>query len=124
VLCHADIHTANVLYDGKRFHIVDWDGALLAPKERDLMFTTGAGAGGAVSYDDNQTLFFKGYGEPEIDRMALAYYRCDWVVQDIGEFGHTIFSDAGDETRADNARLVRGMFNPGETVEVAEQSTV
>jgi spectinomycin phosphotransferase len=126
VICHADIHTANILIDGEqRFHIVDWDGALLAPKERDLMFVTGAGAGGAVAYDEKQTLFFQGYGETEIDMRVLAYYRCDWVVQDVGEFGYTIFDpSAGDETRADNARLVRGMFNPGETVEVADQSVV
>lgn len=127
VLCHADIHTANVLIDHqKRFHIVDWDGAMFAPKERDLMFVTGAGAGGMVAYGERvKTLFFEGYGEAEVDSMALAYYRCDWVVQDIGEFAHSVFnSDDGDETRANNARLVRGMFNPGETVEVAEQTVV
>lgn len=127
VLCHADIHTANILIDGEnRFHIVDWDGAMLAPKERDLMFVTGAGAGGMVAYGERvKTLFFRGYGEQQIDEMALAYYRCDWVVQDIGEFGYTIFDpSAGDETRADSARLVRGSFSPGETVEVADQSVV
>lgn len=43
VLCHADIHASNILVDGRdALYIVDWDGPLLAPKERDLMFIDGA----------------------------------------------------------------------------------
>ena len=33
VLCHADLHTWNVLVDaGRRLWIVDWDEAVLAPR--------------------------------------------------------------------------------------------
>ena len=44
VLCHADAHIFNILIDSQgRFHIVDWDGIILAPKERDLMFMLSSG---------------------------------------------------------------------------------
>ena len=126
VLCHADIHTANVLVnDAGQIFIVDWDGALLAPKERDLMFVTGAGAGAIVAFGERaQDLFFDGYGAAEIDPLALAYYRCDWVVQDVAEFGSTILlkQDVGDETRASVLRNVIGIFEPGNTADVAYHS--
>ena len=42
VLCHGDLHTDNLLVDAEgRLAVVDWDGLLLAPRERDLMFATG-----------------------------------------------------------------------------------
>ena len=37
VLCHGDIHEDNILLaDSGRKYIIDWDNAILAPKERDL----------------------------------------------------------------------------------------
>ena len=46
VLCHGDIHTANVLIDNAGgLFIVDWDLPILAPKERDLMFVVGGPVG-------------------------------------------------------------------------------
>jgi spectinomycin phosphotransferase len=39
VLCHGDLHLANLLVDGGgRLAVVDWDGVSLAPRERDLCF--------------------------------------------------------------------------------------
>jgi len=83
VLCHGDIHAWNVLIatDGHLF-IVDWDGAILAPKERDLMFI-GAGIGGIWDKPEEQAWFFERYGQTPIDYTALAYYRNERIVQDI-----------------------------------------
>jgi hypothetical protein len=46
VLCHADLHTWNVLVDAdQQLWIVDWDEAIVAPKERDMMFVGWAASG-------------------------------------------------------------------------------
>jgi spectinomycin phosphotransferase len=120
VLCHADIHTANILLDsdGKLF-VVDWDEVLLAPKERDLMFVVGGAA-----ETDAEALFFKGYGVAAIDRLALAYYRYEWVVQELGDYGGRVLltHDGGAETRRHAVRSFRELFQPGDVVEAAYES--
>ncbi len=121
VLCHSDIHVANVLIgnDGRLF-IVDWDQPLLAPRERDLMFIVGSAGVVAVSADD-QARFLRGYGDAEIDPVAFAYYRYDWVVQDVGEFGLSGFGFQGgsDDTRRDAIQWVRAILGPGDALDAA-----
>jgi spectinomycin phosphotransferase len=44
VLCHGDLRGDNLLGDrAGRVWLVDWDGAMLAPRERDLVLFTGRG---------------------------------------------------------------------------------
>lgn len=125
VLCHADIHTANLLIsdEGKIF-VVDWDGVLLAPKERDLMFVVEAAVGGVCIESKEEKLFFEGYGETEINPLALAYYRYEWVVQDIGDYGERVFlmHDVGEETKKASVQGLMAMFSPGDVVDSAYQS--
>jgi len=124
VLCHADIHTANLLITPEdRLFIVDWDQPILAPKERDLMFVLGA-VGGDARTPRQEDLFFQGYGGVQIDALAMAYYRYEWVVQEIGAWGEDVFlrDDVGDETRQDSAKHFRYLFEPGDVVEAAYQS--
>ena len=120
VLCHGDIHAWNVLVrsDGG-FCIVDWDETILAPRERDLMFADG-GIGGL---DNDGRAFFAGYGEVSIDPVVMAYYRFEWVVQELVEFGEVVFDrDAGDATRADAVASIAGLFEPDNVVEAASQA--
>ncbi len=124
VVCHADAHTHNVLVDREgRLFIIDWDETILAPRERDLMFV-GAGIDGPKYGPRETTLFYQGYGEVTPDPLAMAYYRIEWAVQDLGEFGTQIFSadDIGDETKADSLRLIRDMFAPGHSLDRARAS--
>jgi spectinomycin phosphotransferase len=125
VLCHADIHTANLLLDpaGQLF-VVDWDQPILAPKERDLMFVVGASLGGFVVDGNAERLFFQGYGQTEINWLAIAYYRYAWVVQDLGDYAERVFlmENTGEETKRAAVQGLMAMFAPGDVVDVAYQS--
>jgi spectinomycin phosphotransferase len=86
VVCHGDLHAGNVLVDGDRsLAIVDWDDPVLAPKERDLMFV-GAGIGGVWNGPAESDAFYRGYGPTTVNADALAYYRCERVVEDVAVY--------------------------------------
>lgn len=99
VCCHADLHPANLIRDDcGRVFVIDWDDVMLAPRERDFIFLKEPGA----------TAFWEGYGWPQIDWVALTYYRWERVVQDIIECARDLFGKErprGEETGADIARL-------------------
>jgi spectinomycin phosphotransferase len=125
VLCHADIHTANLLLsDHGDLFVVDWDQPILAPKERDLMFVVEDATGGSVVEGKPETLFFKGYGEVTIDPLVLAYYRYEWVVQEIGDYGERVFlmEDASDALKEESTNGFIELFNPGDVVDAAYHS--
>ena len=119
VLCHADIHTANLLLsDDDKIYIVDWDETMLASKERDLLFVMGS-----IFNDTSdgrwEQLFFEGYGETEVDPLALTYYRYDWCVEDIGAFSERIFDmeNTGEATKRDSLWWFKHLFAEGNSVE-------
>jgi spectinomycin phosphotransferase len=121
VPCHGDIHGRNVLIDSTGvLHVVDWDTALLAPKERDLMFI-GAGVGGIWNDDREGALFYEGYGPANVSAAVLAYYRYDRIVEDIAVTSHEILSkDFSDADREKWARQLERQFLPGNVVEMAQ----
>ena len=125
VVCHADMHTGNVIVDPTgRPWIIDWDDVVLAPKERDLMFVVGGGISAALVDDDATARFLEGYGETDIDEAALSYYRHAWAVQDIGSYAGRVILDpsASPGQRDDAARILVGLFAPGEIVDLAARS--
>lgn len=120
VLCHGDIHAANVLINGNgKFYVVDWDTLILAPKERDLMFI-GGGIGGAWNKPEEDRLFYQGYGQVKINQTALAYYRHERIVEDVVEFCSRILdSDNGGRDRDVWLRKFTNAFLPNNVVEIA-----
>lgn len=121
VLCHADLHTWNVMIDRDgELWIVDWDDVIHAPNERDLMFFV-AGIGAGLVEPHETEWFFEGYGDVAVDPLALSYYRHAWAVQDIGGYGERVFltPDIGEESRSHAARILLGLFDPGGIVELA-----
>ena len=118
VLCHADIHTANILVtDEPYMFIVDWDDTLLAPKERDLMFVLE----GNTTQTTEERLFLDGYGKTEMYQLAFAYYRYEWCVQEIGDFGARIFlsSEVGTSTKQAAVQGFKKLFSRGDVIEAA-----
>ena len=126
VLCHADIHTGNVLLDtAGQVWIVDWDETILAPRERDLMFAVGGGISARLVGPREERCFVAGYGAgygaTAIDPLALAYYRATWAVGDIGSYGEQVYfrPDFGPATKQAGADALIGLFAPGEIVSLA-----
>jgi spectinomycin phosphotransferase len=124
VLCHSDIHAGNILISvDNAFYIVDWDNPITAPKERDLMFVGGGQGFVGHTPQEEETLFYRGYGEAQIDPVALAYYRYERIIQDIAVYCEQLFlSEEGGEDRARALRHFASNFLPDGTIEIAFKS--
>jgi spectinomycin phosphotransferase len=124
VLCHSDIHAGNCLIDADdAFYIVDWDEPIMAPKERDLMFIGGGLMGAGRTPQDEETLFYRAYGQTQIDPTALAYYRYERIIQDIAVFCERILlTTQGSEDREQCLHYLTSSFLPNNTIEIAYQS--
>jgi spectinomycin phosphotransferase len=125
VLCHGDIHVGNVLIDAAgRLWLVDWDQPVMAPRERDLMFVLGSTFRGVAAGSPEEAAFWAGYGTVETDPVALAFYRYDWALQDIGAFAAVLVAqgDVGAASKEEALRMLEVVFAPGGIVEAAEQS--
>lgn len=121
VLCHADLHTWNILVDsGRRLWLVDWDQSMLALKERDLMFVVG-GIGRGLVAPRETAWFLQGYGDTAVDPRALAYYRAAWAVQDIISFSEqaVLNPDASPAARREGLQYLLVQFEPGNIVAIA-----
>lgn len=121
VICHADIHAWNVLVTPERdIVIVDWDSAMLAPRERDLMFVDGVAGG----HEADPAAFYHGYGDVEVDPVVMAYYRIEWAVQDLAEFAARVFldPDADEDTKAESVETIVTMFAPGNEIEAVTRA--
>ena len=124
VVCHSDLHAGNLLItaDG-RFYIVDWDDPILAPKERDLMFPGGGQGFRGHTLQEEEALFYQGYGPTRVDPAALAYYRYERIVQDIAVYCEQLFlTNDGGEDREQSLHYLRSNFLPDGTIEIAYQT--
>ena len=126
ILCHGDIHAGNLLIGNNgALYMVDWDTLILAPKERDLMFVGGGLGGDGHTPQEEVILFCQGYGQTQIDPIALAYYRYERIIEDIAVFCEQIFlSDEGGEDREQSLEYLKSNFLPNSTIEIAYQSDI
>lgn len=123
VLCHSDIHGANLLISSQgELYIVDWDNPLLAPKERDLMFI-GSGLDGLWKSKREEAIFYQGYGETTVELTALAYYRCERIIEDLAVICEQLFlTNEGGADRERSYGFFTSNFEPGGTLEIARQT--
>lgn len=125
VLCHSDIHGGNVLIanDGT-VYIVDWDQPIMAPKERDLMFI-GGGVANVWNNPHEEEFFYKGYGNTEINREILAYYRHERIVEDIAEYSQQLLltKDGGKDREVMYKQFI-DMFKPQGVVDIAFKTDI
>ena len=118
VLCHGDMHAGNILLqDSGDFFIVDWDAPIMAPKERDLMFI-GGGVGNIWNNEYEEKLFYKGYEQASVDITALAYYRCERILEDIAIYYQTL-STSRKTNSAEIFTLLIEQFKPNGVVDIA-----
>ena len=126
VVCHTDLHAGNLLVseDGGLF-IVDWDAPMLASRERDLMYPGGGQGFIGRGPDEEEALFYEGYGAAKIDLRALAYYRLERIIEDLAIFAQQLFGPfdgVTGGTEADREQALRwamSNFEPGNVLEIA-----
>lgn len=120
VLCHSDIHGGNILIDSNNaFYVVDWDEPIMAPKERDLMFI-GGGVANVWNKQHEEKLFYTGYGKTEINKILLAYYRYERIVEDIAVLGEQLLlTPAHNQNREELYNHFIAQFEPQGVVEIA-----
>jgi spectinomycin phosphotransferase len=124
ILCHADIHGWNLLIDsdGELF-IVDWDTLIFAPKERDLMFIGGGFGDSGYTPQEEETMFYKGYGPIKINQRAIAYYRYECIIEDIAIYCEQILlSYQEGEDRKQALIYLKSNYLPNSTIERAYES--
>lgn len=125
-LCHSDLHAGNILIGANgAFYIVDWDEPILAPKERDLMYIGGGLMASGHTPQEEETLFYRSYGQTQIDPIALAYYRYERIIQDIAAFcEQLLLTNEGGEDREQSLHYLKSNFLPNSTIEIAYRSDI
>ncbi len=83
VLCHADLHGGNLLLDDQdNLYILDWEGAHIAPQERDLFFFAGE--------EDFWEIFLPAYerefGPARLDSAVLGFYFYHRTLEDLTDW--------------------------------------
>jgi len=124
ILCHADTHGWNLLIDNNgALYIVDWDWLIFAPKERDLMFIGGGHGDSGYTPQEEETMFYQGYGQTNINQNAIAYYRYDRILNDMAEDCLLIFlPDEEEENRKEALEDIKSMFLPNGKIETATRA--
>ena len=97
VVTHGEPHPGNVLVDGERLRLVDWDTAGLAPPERDLWW-----------FRDGDLSAWSARTGMSVDTRAMAAYALAWTLGDVASYVNELRGPHADtaDARAAYDRLV------------------
>jgi Ser/Thr protein kinase RdoA (MazF antagonist) len=96
VVCHTDLHGGNLMTDAQgNFYILDWENALIAPPEHDMIFFAGESNFWNVFWPE-YTNYFK---YPSLDGDMLSFYYYRRTLEDIAGFVLRILQGAGGNAR-------------------------
>lgn len=111
VICHADLHAANLLRDAGGVHVIDWDEVMLAPRERDFIFVR----------ESPSDAFWDGYGERTVDWVTLTYFQYERVLQDVIEDARQVCArdDLGEAVKIDLVKAFEQSFAAGGNLDAA-----
>lgn len=109
VICHADPHLGNMIVGADGVHLIDWDDAVLAPREQDLMFLLGGMGTLGPTTTQQLDAFFAGYGEVAVDQRNLHYYRHARAQEDVALWTEQAITGPD---REDSLRILRGVLGP------------
>ncbi|MER5337792.1 phosphotransferase [Micromonospora sp. NPDC002717] len=122
VVCHGDPHLGNLLLGPEgRVWLIDWDDAVLAPRECDLMFLIGGVLAFAPVTAAQQAAAFAGYGRVDVDATRLAWFLSVRALDDIGDWSRQVLDAASAEAdRRQALDIVRGLVSPHGLVTLAD----
>ena len=115
VVCHFDAHQGNVVVgDDGQVWLLDWDDAMLAPREADLMFGLGGVLAFAPVSGAERRAFFEGYGTTDWHPQRLAYFQCIRALRDVLNWSEDVLANTGPGTDSGREALgvVRGILSP------------
>ncbi|MFC4017192.1 phosphotransferase [Micromonospora sp. GCM10011542] len=121
VVCHGDPHLGNLLLgpDGQVW-LIDWDDAVLAPRECDLMFILGGVLAFAPVTGEQQAAALAGYGAVDVDPARLAWFLAVRALDDLSDWTRQALDpDASAADRSFAVRIVRGLVSPDGLVTLA-----
>ena len=72
------------------------------------------------SPQEEEALFYNGYGDVPVDQRALAYYRYERIVEDIAVYcQQLLLSTEGGDDRQQSLRYLASNFLPGGVIAIA-----
>jgi spectinomycin phosphotransferase len=122
VIGHADPHHGNLLLDDRGgTWLVDWDDAVLAPREADLIFVVGGVYSHAPITSTDERAFFEGYTpasggvtRSDLDAGRMTYYRSVRALTDFLDFADDALDRRHNESdRTAALRIASGALSPG-----------
>ncbi|MGC4868423.1 phosphotransferase enzyme family protein [Micromonospora sp. DT53] len=122
VVCHGDPHLGNLLLGGDgQVWLIDWDDAVLAPPECDLMFVLGGVLAFAPITGEQQQAVLAGYGRTDVDPVRLAWFLAVRALDDLSDWTRQALDlDAEPADRSQAARIVRGLVSQAGLVTLAD----